>query len=324
MKAVVLLSGGLDSILATKLLQREGIEVYPLFCSSIFWGEKSAIEAAKELNLNLKIIDVSEKIWNIVKNPKYGRGKGVNPCIDCKIMMLKEAKKYMEEIGAKFIATGEVLGERPMSQRKDAMSIIAKESGLNELLIRPLSAKLLPPTIPEKEGWIKRENLLDLKGRSRKKQLELVKEWGINFFPSPAGGCLLTDPVFSKRVKDLLKHNLNAGLHDAELLKYGRHFRLSESVKLVVGRNKEENEILENLALPNDLMLRVKDYPGPVAVLRGNSITPQILDIACGIVLRYSDAPADYMGSVIVKGKQGEGVVITKKLSPEGVTKWMI
>lgn len=324
MKAVLLFSGGLDSILTAKLLQREGIEVYPLFCASIFWGRRTAIEAAKELNLDLKVIDVSERIWDLVKRPKYGRGKGVNPCIDCKIMMLKEAKRYMEEIGAKFVATGEVLGERPMSQRKYMMSLIARESGLNEILVRPLSAKLLPPTLPEREGWIKRENLLDIKGRSRKRQLELVKRWGINSFPSPAGDCLLTDPVFSRRVRDLLKHNPNAGLHDAEILKYGRHFRLTEDVKLVVGRDKEENETLLSLALPDDLILKAKDYPSPIGILRGSLITPLTLERACGIVLRYSDAPQECIGSVVVKDKQGECIVVTRKLSPDDVKEWMV
>lgn len=324
MKAVLLLSGGLDSILAAKILQKEEIEVYPLFCSSIFWGNKSAIEAAKNLGLPLRIIDVGEKIWNAVKNPKYGRGKGVNPCIDCKIIMLKEAKSYMEEIGAQFVATGEVLGERPMSQRKNIMSVIAKESGLEDLLVRPLSAKLLSPTLPEMKGWLKRETLLDIMGRSRKKQLELAKELGIKFFPSPAGGCILTDPAFSKRVKDLLKYNPDATLFDVEMLKYGRYFRLSDDVKLVVGRDHEENENLLKLALPDDFILKVKDYPGPIGILRGRKITPQILDLACGIILRYSDAPVNSISNVIVKSKQGEVIVITRKLPSEEVKKHMI
>lgn len=323
-KAVLLFSGGLDSILAAKLLQREGIEIYPLFCSSMFWDSKLTIKAAEELGLPLRIVDVSEKIWSLVKNPKYGRGKGVNPCIDCKIMMLKEAKKYMEEIGAHFVATGEVLGERPMSQRKDTMILIAKESDLEDFLVRPLSAKLLPPTLPEREGWVKREGLLDIMGRSRKRQLELAEELGVKFFPSPGGGCVFTDPAFSKRVKDLLKHDPDAKLLDAEMLKYGRHFRLSEEVKLIVGRDREENESLLRLALPDDFILKAENYPGPIGVLRGREVTSQVLELACGIVLRYSDVPSGSFDSVIVKSKRGEVIVLTSKLAPEEVKKYMI
>ncbi|MCS7233659.1 MAG: tRNA 4-thiouridine(8) synthase ThiI [Synergistetes bacterium] len=323
-KAVLLLSGGLDSILAAKLLQRENIEIYPLFCSSIFWKSESAIRVSKELNLSLKIIDVNEKIWELVKNPKYGRGKGVNPCIDCKIMMLKEAKRYMEEIEAHFVVTGEVLGERPMSQRKEVMSIIARDSGLGDLLVRPLSAKLLLPTLPEREGWLKRENLLDIMGRSRKRQLELAKEWGINFFPSPGGGCILTDPTFSKRVKDLLNYDPDAKIFDAEILKYGRHFRLSDCVKLIVGRNLEENEILLKLALPGDFILKAEYYPGPIGILRGKQIPSHVLDLACGIVLRYSDAPWGSIDSVVVKDGQQEISMMASKFSPEDIKKYMI
>lgn len=323
-KAVLLFSGGLDSIIAAQLLRSEGIQVFPVFCSSPFWKSENAKKAAKELNLNLRIIDVGEDIWDRVKNPKYGRGKGVNPCIDCKIMMLKKAKQYMKEIEAHFVATGEVLGERPMSQRIEAMKIISRESGLNNLLLRPLSAKLLPPTIPEERGWIKRENLLDISGRSRKKQLELIKLWGIDFFPSPAGGCILTDPIFSKRVRDLLRHDPEANLSEAILLKFGRHFRLIGDVKLVVGRNREENEKLMELLLPGDFLLKVEGFPGPIAILRGKKISPSVLELASGITLRYSDAPEDTVQEVKVTSNGKEATVITRKLSPEEVKRWMI
>jgi len=265
-----------------------------------------------------------KKYWNAVKRPKYGRGRGVNPCIDCKVIMLKEAKNYMKETRAKFVATGEVLGERPMSQRRKIMEVIAQESGLKDILLRPLSAKLLPPTLPEREGWIKRENLLDIKGRARKVQIELAQKWGIDFFPSPAGGCILTDPSFSRRVKDLLKYTPEATLKDAELLKYGRHFRLERDIKLIVGRNEKENEILLRFLMPSDILLTAKDFPSPLAILRGNKITPPILNLACGIVLRYSDAPSNSIGEVKVVGKEGEVTFITRKLSPEEVKKWII
>ncbi len=323
-KAVLLFSGGLDSIIAAQLLKREEIDVFPLFCSSLFWKSENAIKAAEKLNLNLKIIDISKDIWDKVKKPKYGRGKGVNPCIDCKIVMFKKAKQYMEEIKAHFVATGEVLGERPMSQRAEAMKIISQESGLNDLLVRPLSAKLLPPTIPEKKGWIKRENLLDISGRSRKRQLKLIKRWNIDFFPSPGGGCILTDPVFSRRVRDLLKYNPGAGIDEAMLLKLGRHFRLSKSVKLVVGRNKEENEKLKKLLSSGDLLLKAEGIPGPIAILRGKKISPLILKIASGITLRYSDALENSMQEVKVISDGKEITVVARKFSAEEVKKWMI
>lgn len=324
MKAVLLLSGGLDSILVAKLLQKEGIEVLPIFCYSPFWKSSTAIEAAKKLGLSLRIIDISDKIWEAVKNPRYGRGQGVNPCIDCKIIMLKEAKRYMEEVGAKFVATGEVLGERPMSQRKNIMEIIAQESGLGDLLVRPLSAKLLTPTLPEKEGWINREKLLDIEGRSRKRQLELAKEWNIDFFPSPAGGCILTDPCFARRAKDLLKNNPYADLNDAELLKHGRHFRLGPKVKLIVGRDREENEALIKLSKHSDILITALDFPGPIGLLRGDPITTDMLNLACGIVLRYSDAPKDFIGGVRIWNEDRETVLMTRKLSDEEIRSLMI
>jgi len=184
--------------------------------------------------------------------------------------MLKKAKAYMEESGATFIVTGEVLGQRPMSQRRDAMRLIEKEAGLEGFILRPLSAKVLPITVPEKEGWVEREKLLTLQGRSRKPQIELAGHYGIRDYPCPAGGCLLTDPGFAKRMKDLMVHNPDFSLNDVHLLKIGRHFRFSHGVKLVVGRNEEENQKIQTFAQGEDILLRVSSFPGPLSLLRGN------------------------------------------------------
>ena len=273
-KALALLSGGLDSILATKLIIEQGIEVEAInflttFCTCTRKGcNHAATEAARTLKIPLKIMNITEEYLNIVKNPKHGYGSSMNPCIDCRVFTFTKAKHYMREIGASFIVTGEVLGERPMSQRRDAILLIEKEAGLKGLILRPLSAKLFEPTIPEKEGIVDREKLLAISGRSRKPQIALAKGFEINDYPCPAGGCLLTDAIFGKRIKDLIdKDSLN--LDDVKLLKFGRHFRLSDSAKLIVGRDEKENELLESLVKDGDVCLKLKDHQGPFSILRG-------------------------------------------------------
>lgn len=269
-----MLSGGLDSILAARLMLEQGIEVtainfLTIFCTCTHKGcQHAATQAAKTLGVPLKIFNITEEYLEVIKNPKHGYGSNMNPCIDCRIFIFKKAKDYMKEVDASFIVTGEVLGERPMSQRRDAIFLIEKEAGLKGLIVRPLSAKLFEPTIPEKEGIVDRNRLLDISGRSRKPQIAMAKEFGINDYPCPAGGCLLTDPGFAKRMKDLLAHDALT-LPNAKLLKLGRHFRLSDASKLIVGRQKEENELLQSLAGPDDVLLKLKDHQGPVSVLTG-------------------------------------------------------
>ena len=273
-KCIAMLSGGLDSILAIKLMLEQGIEVQAVnfsidFCACIMQnGENVATKAAHMLGVPVKVVDVTEEYLAVLKNPKHGYGANINPCIDCKIFMLKKAKEMMDKAGASFIITGEVLGERPMSQRLDALNIITRDAGLKGFLLRPLSAKLLDPTIPEKEGVVDREKLLDISGRSRKPQFALAAKYGIKEYPNPAGGCLLTDPGFTNRVKDLIKHDaLTTG--NLKFLTVGRHFRLSPSAKLAVGRDQEENETLQAMAKGHDIFLKLKDRQGPLAVLRG-------------------------------------------------------
>ncbi len=295
MKALALLSGGLDSTLAIKVVLEQGIDVvavnfYTPFCLCNRKGscKNEARRVTEEFGIELKVINLSFQHLEIVKNPKHGYGKNLNPCIDCRILMLKQAKKLMEEKGASFLITGEVLGQRPMSQYLAALKIIERESGLGGLVLRPLSAKLLPLSIPEKEGWVNREKLLEISGRSRKPQINLAAKYGIADYPCPAGGCLLTDRGFAQRMKDLMTHS-EITLNDIDLLKTGRHFRLSLKTKLVVGRNKEENERLLRLANTDDICFKPVEVKGPIGIGRGDFGQTTIF-LASKIMARYSDA----------------------------------
>src|SRR5437870_8395708 len=242
------------------------------------------------LVLNLKSDNIGDKYIEMLKHPKHGFGSGMNPCIDCRAMMFKAGKKVMEEIGVEFIISGEVLGQRPMSQHGPALRTIEKESGLEGKIVRPLSAALLPPTEPEMSGLIKRESLGMIRGRSRKEQLKLAKDFGFEKPPNAGGGCLLTDPAFAVRAKDLFGHVETPTTNDIDLLKIGRHFRFDSKTKLVVGRNKDENEMLQALALDGDVLLETKDHVGPISLLRGDDFEKN-LKLAAAITLRYSDAP---------------------------------
>lgn len=282
-KALVMFSGGLDSILSVKVLQEQGIEVTGLTCVSYFFDDALAQKAAKKLGIKLITVDFSDEHLAMIKKPKFGYGKGMNPCIDCHISMLKKAKEIE---GFDFIATGEVLGERPMSQNKQSLELIKKEVGFD--LLRPLSAKLLDPTEVEKKGLVDRNKLLDISGRGRKKQMELAKKWGIKEYPSPAGGCLLTDPEFSKKLKMMLVLWPNCEGVDIKLLKYGRHFWEGENL-IVVGRNKEENEKIKKLSIKGDLLIEPKEFPGPTILIRSKKkILESSLVKVKELMLKYS------------------------------------
>jgi len=274
-KAIVLLSGGLDSILAARMMLEQGVEVTAVnfsarlcMCGAKSEGESQAESAAKMLKIPIETIDITDDFIEIIKNPRYGHGANINPCIDCKIYMLKHAKAMMGEIEASFLVTGEVLGERPMSQRKDALNLIEKRAEVKGILLRPLTAKNLEPTRPEIEGIVDREKLLDIKGRSRKPQMALAEKFGITEYPNPAGGCLLTDPGFAKRVKDAIAHN-EFSIGNIAILSVGRHFRLSDHARLVVGRDANENSILLSLAGSDDTVFKLKDRQGPISILIG-------------------------------------------------------
>ncbi len=272
-KCLLLFSGGLDSILAGKILMEQKIKVQGITFKSYFFDADIAKQAAKQIKLPLKIVDFSKEHFEMVKNPKYGYGKEMNPCIDCHLLMLKTAKKFGDpaKSGVKkydFIATGEVLGERPMSQNKGSMGLLEKQSGLTGYLLRPLSAKLLKQTIPEKSGLIDRKKLLGISGRTRTKQFALVKKYKIKEYPTPSGGCLLCDLEFSKRLRQLLKICPKCYGNDILILRYGRHFWRNKT-KIIVGRNEQENKQIKKCAKPGlAQLIEMKNYPGPMTLIK--------------------------------------------------------
>jgi tRNA U34 2-thiouridine synthase MnmA/TrmU len=324
-KAIGLLSGGLDSTLALRLMLDQGIEVLALTLITPFCPynkkelEREVSKLAAKFNTPIKIISLATDYIKMVRNPKYGYGKQLNPCIDCRIFMLKKAKQLMEEVGGSFIFTGEVLGQRPMSQRKGQMRIIEKEAGLEGLVLRPLSAKLLEPTIPEREGWVDRGKLLNLRGRQRKPQIELAEEFELKEYPWPAGGCKLTDPQFAGRLKEAFEHGEDS-LHQINLLKYGRHFRLPSGTKVIVGRNEEENKIISNLSQAEDLLLEVVGFGSPITLLR-SSKDKKDTELSASICARYSDYNKN--GEVEVKVKEKE-VVRIKPIIPQKLKEFRI
>lgn len=317
LKAVALFSGGLDSILAVKFIQEQGIEVKGVNFKTPFFGLDEAFMIAKDLDIDLKIIDITGELLEVLKNPKHGFGKNMNPCIDCHTLMFKKAGEYMTKIGASFILSGEVLGERPMSQNRNSLSLIERESGLEGRILRPLSALLLTETIPEKEGLVDRNKLWDISGRSRKRQIELAAKMNLKDYPSPAGGCKLTEPEFSKRLKDLFAQK-KFSLEEIELLKLGRHFRLSRDIKLVVGRNKEENEQLKDFFQEGDFLFKAKNLKGPISLLKkGNKIDDEIIEKSCQITARYCDRNNEEDEGVYINyfGKSKE-FAKTRKVKP--------
>jgi tRNA-specific 2-thiouridylase len=294
-KALALLSGGLDSTLAAKLILNQGIDVIAVNFVSPFCvcakDEDGAAEAAKQLSVPLKVVNVNGEYLRMVRKPKHGYGKNMNPCIDCRIFILKKAKKYAKEIGASFIFTGEVLNERPMSQHSRAMKIVEEEAGLKGKLLRPLSAKLLPETVMEKKGIVDREKLLGIRGRSRKPQIKLAEGFNIKDYPSPAGGCLLTCKEYADKLRDLFRHKKRCSMADVSLLKVGRHFRFGEN-KIIVGRNEAENNFLTAEKAQNDYYFEVPDVGSPITVLQGAK-TKNAIRMAAALTAFYSDAKSD-------------------------------
>jgi tRNA U34 2-thiouridine synthase MnmA/TrmU len=303
-KALALFSGGLDSTLAVRLIQEQGIEVEAITFVTPFYTPKeggvSPQKIAEKLGIPLKVVSLGLDYLRVVRKPKYGYGRYMNPCIDCRIFMLKKAKEHARQTGAAFIITGEVLDERPMSQHMKALKIIEEESSLKGKLLRPLSAKLLPPTEPEKLRLVDRSKLLDIRGRSRKRQIALAKAYDITEYQSPAGGCLLTYKEFSAKLRDLLQHKRRISIADLELLKIGRHFRIGKN-KIIVGRNKEENEKLLRLKDRNDYFFEAQGYGSPITLLQGPK-KRQAVEKAAQLTAYYSDQKT---GKVHVKyGRQ--------------------
>ncbi len=295
--AIALFSGGLDSALAVLLMLRQNIEVTALTFMTHFGcdlGDRSSCgsnpyPAAEKFGFNVKLMHLGQKFVDIVVNPKYGRGKNMNMCVDCRILMLREARDLMEMINADFVITGEVVGQRPMSQVRHRMNLVEKESNLRGKLLRPLSAKLLPPTEPELSGLVNRELLEGIQGRSRKRQLELAKEFGLEDYPSPASGCLLTDKGYSNRLRDLISHSQRLTFDDLNLLRAGRHFRLDEQTKIIVGRNEADNNAILAQKQEYHGMLEALDIGSPITLLIGNQTEENIYK-AAAITARYSSA----------------------------------
>jgi len=293
MKALSLFSGGLDSQLAVCLIKQQDIEVIGINFNTPFFGvTNKTLQAAKQLGIELLTPDISDiYIPQVLRNPVYGYGKNFNPCIDCHGFMLRQAGQMMEDLGASFLFTGEVVGQRPMSQNKSAMNAVDKLSGQRGYIVRPLCAKLLDPSEPEKQGWIDREKLLNISGRSRTQQMELAEQFGIIDYPSPAGGCLLTDAGYSTRLRRYFSFITDPTPAELAIIKLGRHFYLNEQLLLIVGRNQSENNLIEENCLPGDHLLKVLDRPGPLAMIRSRGEAAWAdLEKAAAIVARYSDA----------------------------------
>ena len=308
MKALALLSGGLDSSLAIKLLLEQGIDVAAVNISTRFGGGKTdhAALVAQELGVQFIRVKTSDDYIEMLKNPKHGYGSNFNPCIDCHIYMIRKAGEIMESEGASFVVTGEVLGQRPMSQNKGSLLRVEKESGLEGLLLRPLSAKRLKIITPEREGWVDREKLLGIAGRGRKIQLELAGKYGLTGYSAPAGGCLLTNKEFSGRLRDLF--DIKDDLTDADigLLKVGRHF-YEGSVQVIVGRNHDENMAILGLKDVEDSALHVVDIPGPVTIIRGGG-DDAVIEYAARLTARY----ACPKGPVSVECETGDDVHVIR------------
>ncbi len=287
-KAVGLLSGGLDSVLALKLVKDQNVDVVAVYFLLPFSDDKRdyATHLAGQLDIPLIKVRAAEDYVELVRHPSHGRGSGMNPCIDCRIYMLRQARQVAQQINAHFLITGDVLGQRPMSQHRRELTVEEQETGLEGLILRPLSAKLLPETSPEQKGWVDRGRLLALQGRSRKPQLALAREFGIHNYRTPAGGCLLTNQEISSRLRELFRRQQVVTEKDIELLKIGRHFFLPEA-HVIVGRNEQENNRLLELRQPDDQVFQVVGYPGPMTILRGAK-TKKAVELATNLTVRYS------------------------------------
>ena len=286
-RALAMISGGLDSILAAKLIKDQGIEVIGICFKSYFFNEENAIKMTKQIGIRLEVVDFSEEQFEVVKNPKHGWGKNMNPCIDCHALMMKHSGRLLEEFNADFIITGEVLNQRPMSQNRQALNIVKKESGFSNKILRPLCALNLDPTEMELNGLVDREKLLKISGRSRKPQMELAEKWGIKEYPSPAGGCKLTEPNYSIRLRDALNRNENLTQKEIDLLRFGRHFISSNNVKIIVTRTAEEGTEIKKILSKEDLVFLLSHFNGAMAIIHGDA-KDKDKELACKLVSRYS------------------------------------
>ncbi|SHO80821.1 tRNA (5-methylaminomethyl-2-thiouridylate)-methyltransferase [hydrothermal vent metagenome] len=305
MKAISLFSGGLDSCLAIKLIKEQGIDVIAMYIDTGFGGTKDNLahleNMCKQVGAELKVVNIKEQfIQDVLFDPKYGYGKNFNPCIDCHANMFRLGKAMMKEWGASFLISGEVLGQRPMSQRSDALKNVLKLAETEDILLRPLSAKLLEPTLPEKEGWVDRDKLLDISGRGREVQLAMAKEIGLEDYESPGGGCLLTDENFSNKLREFIKYD-NLESSDIEILKFGRHFRLNDGAKLIVGRNQDDNAGLQKI--DNSKFLSIKlPIAGPFSLISKDASLKD-LELGAKIAITYAKSSPDSIYDIEINSK---------------------
>ena len=311
-RCIVLFSGGLDSMLAVRILQEQNVEVEAVnFKTAFTCCQDLAGQAAQRLNVKLTVVSTDDDYLDLVRKPRWGYGKGANPCVDCRIYMFDRALAYMKRSGADFLASGEVVGQRPMSQKRRDLDVIGFHSGCEDLLLRPLSAKLLPATVPEREGWVDRESLYDIWGRGRKPLIQLAKRFGVEEIPSPSTGCALTEQRFSKKVFDLIQLDADAGRWDFETLKTGRHYRIDEQTKVIVGRHAEDNLALRYIHnLPDSrssALLEPDGFPGPSAIVIGKP-TQHVMDYAIGLIVRHASSEQAIGGNI--------------RVSQDGKTRW--
>ena len=300
-RALAMVSGGLDSILAAKLIKEQGIEVIGICFRSYFFNEENAKRMTQQIGIQLEVIDFSKEHFDMVRDPKHGWGKNMNPCIDCHSMMMKYSGELLEKFNADFIITGEVLNQRPMSQNRSALDVVKRQSGFSEKILRPLCAKNLKETQMEIDGLVDREKLLDISGRNRKPQMALAEKWDIKDYPSPAGGCKLTEPNYSIRLKEILERKDEVTEKDIHLLKYGRHFISENNIKVIVSRTGEEGEKIKQLLNKRDMMFITSNFNGAMVIIpEGDNPIDEDLTFACRLAVRYS------------KGKDEEALVQVK------------
>jgi tRNA U34 2-thiouridine synthase MnmA/TrmU len=323
-RALGLCSGGLDSMMSALLLRKQGIDVQWVTFETPFFSSDKAKQASKATGIPLMVKNITPDYLKMLKNPRCGYGKYMNPCMDCHALMFNLAGGIMKEKGFDFLFSGEVLGQRPMSQTMNSLRYVEKQSGFDGYILRPLSAKRLPVTIPEQQGLVNRDLLLDITGRSRKPQIKLAKNFGISKFPAPAGGCLLTDKGFSSRLKDLFEHQETYAERELYLLRHGRHLRLNNTTKIIVGRTQKDNENIQKFYDPNlDAMIKVKKNPGPV-VLMPNDGSKETRILAASICVGYSKAPEITPVEVSVATPKGHETVRVIGVPPGEVRHFLI
>lgn len=324
-RALALFSGGLDSILACRLVAKQGIAVTALKFVSPFFGyellqeeEEYRGRVREKYGIDVVLRDISPQFLRMLRNPPHGFGKNFNPCVDCKILLMKEARNMMAEFGASFLISGEVIGQRPMSQRRDTLRLIERDSGCHGILLRPLCALGMEPTRPEIEGLVDRKKLLHFRGRGRYPQIALAAEFGIKDFPAPAGGCVLTDPILAKRIARFYHAHTDIQVQDMLLLQVGRHFLLPSGARLCLGRDEKENDRIVLLGREGDWLLTMETRPGPTALLRFSQ-SPADVQAAAQLVVRYGKKEAGRPEARVVATRGEETIFLDASPLPDAV-----